>query len=373
MEIEFINYTPYDEYNEYLNNLRQDEFNRSTIKYIPKVFNANLKHPDILECGKKKELELLNLELENISSKESENFDNELLTKEHFLMEKIKFLSNLSASQWKYNLGIVKNNVYSQVVSKKSLYTKKDILIIAKILLAVQKNKDVQNFEIMNSFVEIYLGKNPNIRIFFLYQNLFGCDTRNFLLKMLCYFVSLSKPDFISVALQTIDIFTNKSHSNTACELHKELLRNYDIKKYRQTYEQEESFGSEGNCETFFADLEKDIRAKLNEVPEKKTYKSKNDRNIFDTVVCEAKKYFNAKIKNFEYTFNVNEQIWKFSSINFGVKTNHWYIGDDLPEKAHSKYSEHISMEKFVKFIVDTKKLFHDREMQLKFANLPSL
>jgi hypothetical protein len=375
MEIEFINYAPYNEYDGYINNLKQDEFNRTRIKYTPGVFSTNHKYPNITEHGKNKEIELLNLELENINlkMKDNERYDHELYTKRSFLAEKIKFLSNLNSSQWKYNLGIIKNDVRTQVVAKKNSYTTKDIMIIAKVLLAVQKNKDARKFEIINSFTEIYLGKNPSIRIYHIYQDLFDCDTRDFLLKMLSYFVSLSKPDFIGIALQTIDIFTNKTHSNAAIELHKEILRNYDIRKYKEIYEQEIIYGTEGNCEIFFTSLEKEIFEKLNEAQDKKTYKSKNDRDTIDKITCEAKKYFSAKTKGNEMLFDKNERIWKFTSVNYGERTSHWYVGIDFPEKAHPKYSEYIDMKKFVTFIVDTKKIFHEKEMQIKFANLPSL
>lgn len=372
MEIEFINYTPYAEFNNFLNNLSQDPLNQKIIKFKPSLFNTNEKTNDVQERGKNKELELLNNELQHICNKikESKHFDYDLNNKKIFLQEKIKYLNSLNPTNWKYNFGILKQDVKSQVVAKKNTYTKKDILLIAKVLLAVQKNNEIQNFGIIDSFVEIYLGKTPNIRIYHAYQNLFNSDTKTFLLKMLSYFVSLAKPTYIEIALHTLDIFTNKTHSNIAIELHKEILKSFDEQKYKLIYEQEENFGMEGSCEIFFFSLKKEITDKINETIDKNEYKPKNERNIIEKISSEAKKYFSAKIKKTEIVFDENEYIWKYTTLNSNISTVHWYVGNDYPEKAHPRYSEYILMEKFIKYIVDVKKIFSEKEHQMKQNNV---
>lgn len=370
MSIQFISFNPFTEYKEFVINCGNCDFDFKPTKFFPTPFLTNENTRDIQKIARNKEIELLNQEISNLKE------DDENFSKKKFLLEKIKYFMNLNSTNWKYKLGIITKDVKHLVTQKKQNYTQKDIAIMVKVLLSVYKNTEFQKSITMNNCVETYLGKTPNIRILYNFNEIFGIDTLQFLYKMLSYFVHLAKPEFISITLQIIDIFSNKTHMCCGFDLHKEILKNYDIRSYRLIYEkeeEEEEFGREGNCDDFYQNLEEKLNEKINEKDEKKVFKAKTDQGIIDKIIIEAKKYVTSKIKKTPFSFDKNIYIWRYSNVNFGAKTINWYLGNDYPEKAHPKHSEYISIEKFIKFLVDTKKIFIEREIQAKFANLPTL
>lgn len=372
MTVQFPNFKPFAEFDLFVKSSGNENFDYTFTKFQTAPFTNDYSQ-DSQKNAKNMELQLLNQELENLNDDNSFDF----FARKKFLTEKIKFLSKLNHSNWKQKAPVISTEY------KKQNYTQKDIAIMIKVLLAIHKNADFQNFTIIQNHVENCLGKNPNIRILHQFNEIFGTSTLQFLFKSLSYFVNLKKPEYIDIILQIIDIFSNKSHIASGFEIHKEILKNYNMALYKLIYENTneyeyknenvEEFGKEGNCDNFYRELKERIDNKINEKDEKKIFKPRAEQGIVDRVIIEAKKYVTSKIKKEPHNFDSDVYIWKYTNINYGVKTTNWYLGTDYPEKAHPRNSEYILIEHFIKYLVDTKDILFERELQAKLANLPSL
>jgi hypothetical protein len=387
--IYFPKYDPFKGFNGYVLENEYDNFNSNlqtninpfTFKVDPEFAKKKTKL-ELKKMGKEKELELLVNAINSISSDVVlRGDDREVKTKLNFLNKKYEFLEKVPEEKWDYVVGVIVPDLTGKITPSKPKYNNNEIQVIAKILLKIFKHQDIKAHKIVQSNIKGYV--NLPLRVFWEYDSLLNEKTSEILVNALSYFVILGKADFVSTILQSIDIFTKKK--SEACELYKEILKLGDPKEYDRFCNSRSDNDNncdddyiEGNIEKAFEELKKSLEDKLdrddNTTQEQKVFRHRLGFSFIDKLYDYLEKFNKSFIERKKYLVDENAYIWRYTKKMDGKEIVNWVIdGYDAPEGAHPKYSCYISLNKFLKFVVENKNFFAKRNVLLTTLSLSDL
>jgi hypothetical protein len=425
-KLNFLNYKFYDGIDSFELNFGEScdsGFNNSTkFKPKPSIFtieflpSSKIEEEQLKNLAKELELELISREIqknnEEYMLKLSKNAELKELKKIqkriYFLNFKKNNLENFNYDQWKFEVDNISEDLTDKITPKKKSYDKKDILLIANVIAKIFKNPSVTSHQTNLKHIKNYVSlvspsssitsSTITLNIFSQYAEIFGSNTRILLLKSLSFFVEKKKTDYISIILQTIDIFT--TNKQIGSELYKEIMRigdpiSFDIIYNKKGQEYDYSFGTEVSPSEFYNEL-KDELEKLElsflnsqnkqnkqdkedkENKEDKIFKAKKSSTIYNDIFDYLVNFYKANKKKEKINTDINKivsnlYLWKYNTINsFTQKENtFWVILDEtkVPEDAHPKYSYYIDLPSFLKFIINSN-FFTKREI---FDDSPQL
>lgn len=360
-----------------------DDFNRTTIQFMPFRFKVDsefakkTKTKELKEMGKREELRIITDEQKNLSLQlETSNTKLELQRKLTFMNQKYKALKNTPSENWEFTICEIIPDLTGKITASKHKYNSNDIQILAKVLVKIFRHAEIKAHKYVQNNIKEYV--NLPLRINWDYELILGEITSNILTNALSYFVVLGKADFVSMILQSIDIFTKKK--SEASELYREILRLGNPAEYERLLNQDqyEDEYKEGNMENTFEELEirlEDKRDKDNYISqEQKVFRSRVGETFIDKLYEHLDKLNKENINNKKYCVDDNSYIWRYTKKVNNNEIVNWVIsGYDAPDDAHPKYSYYINLNKFLKFVVINKNFFAKKNLNLIAPSLNEL
>jgi hypothetical protein len=229
--------------------------------------------------------------------------------------------------------------------------------------------------------IKKYIGQFGNIRIFSDFTNIFDDDTLRLLLKSLSYFVKLEKAEYVSIILQAIDIFSSKK--TEASSLYREIIKIGDPEQYELIFnkKEDETFGTEVNPKVFFDELREQLEEKSLNTNTQKLFKAKQVLTFIEQLYDYLDKFYESTTKKTGVDISPKLKvlyIWRCTSIIDKTSKReiiNWLIKneEEVPEKAHPKYSQYVNLFEFVKFVVNDNKFFRKRELLFDAPQLEGL